>query len=105
MNQNEDTTAPVMGIGMVVPGGSKEKKKLYEGDVVEHGVIVKGVNTPVAEMWGCLWSWPRLQDNMRRRREGEKGERGQLGPAWISQCSDGRRRGRGWENAGSRLIS
>jgi hypothetical protein len=28
MNQNEDTTAPVMGIGMVVPGGSKEKKKL-----------------------------------------------------------------------------
>lgn len=76
MNQNEDTTAPVMGIGMVVPGGSKEKKKLYEGDVVEHGVIVKGVNTPVAEMWGCLWSWPRLQDNMRRRREGERGKEG-----------------------------
>ena len=33
-------TAPVTGIGMVVPGGLKSKKKLYEGDVVvEHGVI------------------------------------------------------------------
>lgn len=28
---------------MVVPGGLKSKKKLYEGDVVvEHGVIVQG---------------------------------------------------------------